>query len=93
MIRFLFSLIFIAVIAYFATTVPLGRKTLWQHLVAIFRTDEAKELVDGTKEEAKKLADRVLDGMKPDAGAPDSTHAPPPERHDSKHHTQRAKPP
>ena len=76
MLRFLFSLIMLAVLAYFATTVPLGKRTLWGHLVAIFRTEEAKDLVDGTKDEARKLADRLRQGLEADAGVP---HKPKPE--------------
>ncbi len=68
MLRFLFSLIMLAILAYFATTVPLGKRTLWGHLAAIFRTEEAQDLVDGTKDEAKKLADRLRQGLPPDAG-------------------------
>lgn len=57
--RFLGTVVFLAAIVYFATTVQLGKKTLWGHLVAIFSTPAAKELADGTKEEAKKVAERV----------------------------------
>jgi hypothetical protein len=57
--RFLLSIVFIAIIVYFATTVQLGKRTLWGHLVAIFSTPAAKDLAEGTKEEAKKVADRL----------------------------------
>jgi hypothetical protein len=57
--RFLLSLVFIVIIVYFATTVQLGKRTLWGHLVAIFSTPAAKDLAEGTKEEAKKVADRL----------------------------------
>jgi len=70
MLRFLFSLIMLAVLAYFATSVPLGKRTLWGHMVAIFRTEQAQDLVDGTKDEAKKLADRLRNGLGTDGGVP-----------------------
>jgi hypothetical protein len=68
LIRFLFSLVLFGIVIWFATTVPLGKHTLWGHLQAIFSTQEAKDLAEGTKEEAKKVADRVRDELKRDGG-------------------------
>jgi hypothetical protein len=59
LIRWLFSLALMAAFIWFATMVPLGKRTLWRHLLAIFSTQEAKDLVDGTKEEASKVAARL----------------------------------
>jgi hypothetical protein len=73
LVRFLFSLAILAVVLWFATMVPLGSRTLWGHLRAIAGTQEAKELAEGTKEEAKKVADKLLtdhDGGHP-GGHPD----------------------
>jgi hypothetical protein len=70
LIRFLISLAMFAAFVWFATTVPLGKRTLWGHLRAIFATQEAKDLADGTKEEAKKVADRFREGLAKDGGAP-----------------------
>jgi hypothetical protein len=65
-VRFLFSLMVLAVVVWFATTVPLGKRTLWGHLRAIAGTQEAKDLAEGTAEEAHKVAERMrqlrLDG-------------------------------
>jgi hypothetical protein len=69
LIRFLLSLAFLAVVIWFATTVPLGKRTLWGHLQAIFATQAAKDLADGTKEEAKKVAKRVREELHHDGGA------------------------
>lgn len=68
LIRFLFSLLLLAVVVWFATNIPLGKRTLWGHLRAIFATQEAKDLAEGTKEEAKKVADKVREEMGHDGG-------------------------
>jgi hypothetical protein len=62
LIRFAFSLFIFSVVIWFMTMVPLGSRTLWQHLKAIAGTQEAKELAEGTKEEARKVADKLRDG-------------------------------
>ncbi|HND12860.1 MAG TPA: hypothetical protein PLY80_20610 [Pseudomonadota bacterium] len=41
---------------YFAVTVPIGKHTLWGHMVRIAKTPEAKELADGAKETARDVA-------------------------------------
>jgi hypothetical protein len=68
LLRFLVSLVIFAIVVWFVTMVPLGKLTLWQHLRAISSTQEVKDLTDGTKQEARKVADRIL---QKDAGAPD----------------------
>jgi hypothetical protein len=68
LLRFAFSLVVFAILIWFATMVPLGKHTLWQHLRAISGTKEAKELAEGTEEEARKVAKRI---MQKDGGAPD----------------------
>ena len=45
--------------AYFAVTVPIGKHTLWGHLVRIARSPEAQDLADGAKETAKDAARRA----------------------------------
>jgi hypothetical protein len=44
---------------WFATSVPIGKHTLWGHIVRIARTDEARDLADGAKETAADVAKRV----------------------------------
>jgi hypothetical protein len=66
LVRFLFSLIIFAIVVWFAVSVPLGSRTLWGHLKAIAGTKEAKDFAEGTKEEAKKVADKLL--AEPDLG-------------------------
>jgi len=60
LVRFLFSLLLLALVLWFATMVPLGSRTLWGHLRAISGTKEAHEFATGTKEEARKVADKLL---------------------------------
>ncbi len=74
LLRLVFWLFIMAIVVYFATTVQLGSRTLWGHLRAIGGTQEAKELADGTKEEAKKVADKIFD--KPDASTRDTIKRP-----------------
>jgi hypothetical protein len=73
MIRLLVRLVMLGCFLWFATTVPLGKKTLWAHLSAIFATPEAKELAAGTKEEALRVAERLRRGE----GGRDGGAAPP----------------
>lgn len=75
LIRFAFSLVIFAIVVWFAVTVPLGSRTLWGHLRAIGGTQEAHEFAEGTKSEARKVADKLLGH---DAGTP------PPTQHSTK---------
>jgi hypothetical protein len=76
--RLLMTLATLAAFLWFATSVPLGKRTLWGHLHAIFATQAAKDLAEGTKEEAERVARRVRDELERDAGTedarPESTH-------------------
>ena len=65
LVRFLISLVMLAAFVWFAVTVPLGKRTLWGHLHAIFGTQEAKDLAEGTKEEAEKVARKVKEELRP----------------------------
>jgi hypothetical protein len=68
LVRWLFTLFLFAVTLWFATTVPLGKRTLWGHLSAIFASKEAHELAEGTREEAAKVAAKLRE-LGHDAGA------------------------
>ena len=81
LIRLVFWLIAFAAIAWFATSVPLGDRSLWGHLVAIWATPEAQDLKRGTEDEAKKVAERFRDELHRDGGA---TRPPSPERLDDR---------
>jgi hypothetical protein len=70
LVRFLFSIVMLLAFVWFAVTVPLGKRTLWGHVHAIFGTQEAKDLAEGTKEEAEKVARKV----KAELHQPDMAH-------------------
>lgn len=77
LIRFLISLAVVAVLVWFAVTVPIGKRTLWGHARAIWATPAAQDLAEGTKEEAAKVADRVREELRRDMGtASRRSHAP-----------------
>ena len=88
LVRFLFSIVMLSAFVWFAVTVPLGKRTLWGHVHAIFATQEAKDLAEGTKEEAEKVARKVKAElhpadmahaeMPPQANAPQAPTAQPP---------------
>ena len=65
LVRFLISLVMLAAFVWFAVTVPLGKRTLWGHVHAIFATQEAKDFAEGTKEEAEKVARKVKEELRP----------------------------
>ena len=65
LVRFCISLVFFAAFIWFAVSVPLGKHTLWGHLHAIFATQEAQDLADGTKEEAAKVVHKVAAELHP----------------------------
>jgi hypothetical protein len=73
--RFLVSLAMFVMLIWFATTVNLGKRTLWGHLHAIFATQEAKDLAEGAKEEAHKVADEMRKEIHPDGGDKAERHS------------------
>jgi len=64
MIRKLISLVIFVVFVVFATTVPLGKRTLWGHVSRIWKAPETQELVDGVKDSAGPLVDKAKRGAK-----------------------------
>ena len=58
-VRMMVSTAILFVVVYFAVTVPIGKHTLWGHLVRIARSPEAQDLADGAKETAKDAARRA----------------------------------
>jgi hypothetical protein len=47
--------------AWFGMTVPLGDRTLFGHVQAIWKTQESQDLVQGTKKKVGSLVDRATD--------------------------------
>lgn len=58
-VRTLISLAFVAASIWFAFNVPLGVKTLAQHLDAIGETAQARELMDGTRDTVNPVLDEA----------------------------------
>ena len=63
MIRFLVYLAIVIALAWFATTVQLGKHTLVGHIRAIWHTEEVRDLKDGVKEKARPAVDRLERGI------------------------------
>lgn len=59
LIKLLLGLAALAGFVWFGANVPLGSRTLFQHLQAIGRTRETQDLLNGTRESAKPLMDSV----------------------------------
>ena len=57
--RFIVSSIILAIVIWFAVTVPIGKHTLWGHARRIASTPEAQDLATGAKQVAKEAVDRA----------------------------------
>ncbi|MDJ0765018.1 MAG: hypothetical protein QNJ97_18700 [Myxococcota bacterium] len=64
LIKFFLSLAIVAIFAYFAFFVPLGNKTLFEHLTLISKTEEAQELEGAIKEKVKDAASEISQKLK-----------------------------
>jgi hypothetical protein len=53
-----------SILLYFFFFVPLGRRTLYEHVSRIAATDEAQELGDEVETASDQLEDRVREEMK-----------------------------
>jgi hypothetical protein len=68
--RLLISCLTLAIVLWFVVSVPIGKHTLWGHLVRIAGTPEARDLKDGAKAAAKDAAQRVASEVKSVAPPP-----------------------
>jgi hypothetical protein len=59
LLKLLTVLLGLGVFVWFGANIPLGSQTLFQHLQAIGRTRETKDLLDGTRDRARPLVDDV----------------------------------
>jgi hypothetical protein len=59
LIKLLIGLAGVAIFVWFGANVPLGSRTLFEHMQAIGRTRETQDLLDGTRQSAKPLVDGV----------------------------------
>lgn len=55
-----------AALGYLVVSVPVGRKTLFEHSVAIAKTRPAQELVEDVQQAASATAQKVRDELKKD---------------------------
>jgi hypothetical protein len=58
MIRFVISVLVLALLVWAAVTVPLGNRTFWGHIKAIAGSEEGKDLVEGVKDRAREALDK-----------------------------------
>lgn len=59
LLKFLLGLAALVLFVWFGANIPLGSRTLFEHLQAIGRTRETQDLVDGTRDSARPLVDDV----------------------------------
>src|SRR5688572_1044987 len=64
MIRWLFILGICCVLAFCGATVPLGKRTFFGHVKAIWSSDEMGELKDGVKDKAGPAVDKGKEFVK-----------------------------
>lgn len=71
LISLIVSLLALAAAIYLITMVPMGDKTLWQHLRSIAGTDESKQMVEGVKKTAQDVIERATKKDEPKKKAKD----------------------
>lgn len=64
MLKLIVTIAIVCLLAYCGATVKLGKKTFFEHVKAIWATEEVKELKDGIEEKAAPTADKVKRGVK-----------------------------
>jgi len=72
LLRLAFWTVVVVGLVYFALAVPLGKRTLAGHLVAIWRSPQGRELREGTREAATPLLEKARRGaaaLSADGGA------------------------
>jgi hypothetical protein len=85
LLKLLTSLALLGGFIWFGMRVPLGSKTLFDHLRAIGGSRETKDLVEGTKEAARPVLDRVERTLSRDGGMGDGgARGAADERHDDR---------
>ena len=61
LLRLIFVLGGLCALIWFGATAKLGDRTLFEHVQAIWKTPESRELVRGTKDKVSGLVDRATD--------------------------------
>jgi hypothetical protein len=75
LLRLAISLVVLAGFVWFGVTVPLGSRTLFEHVARIWRAPETQELVEGARGSAGPTLDRLKRGVQ--AGVEEASKAPP----------------
>ena len=57
------AVLMLAAVAFFL--VPFGKRTLYRHLVAVFTTDEAKEMKREVQAKGQQIVEEVKDDVRP----------------------------
>jgi len=65
-VRFLLFLCLLGFMAYFITSIPVGRYTLWRHFQAIWATPEARQMREDVGVGLKKAQGRIVQGNSKD---------------------------
>jgi hypothetical protein len=76
LVKILIGLVGLGAFVWWGLTVPLGDRTLFQHVTAIAGSKESKDLVRGTKDKVADLKKRAL-GPEKDAPTRASSHSDP----------------
>jgi hypothetical protein len=77
LIRWLISFALFITLVWAAFTIPLGKKTLFEHLHSIAASKEGRELVEGVKEKAVQTLEQLQqDAASPRDGSPSTDGAP-----------------
>jgi hypothetical protein len=63
LLKLFLAVVCLGAFAWWAFTVPLGKRTLWEHGVAIGKSKESKELVQGTKDKVSDLKSKIIPGV------------------------------
>lgn len=61
--RWLFMLAIAAVLAFLGLTVPLGKRTFFEHVRAVWKTEEVQDMKKGIEEKAGPAVQRVKRGV------------------------------
>ena len=59
LLKLVLALVGVGAFVWFGANVALGSHTLFEHLQAIGRTSETKDLLEGTREKARPIVDDV----------------------------------
>lgn len=70
-IRFVLTLGIVGVLVFVGATVPMGKRTFFGHVRAIWSTDEARDMRDGVGEKTAPVVDKVKRGV--EAGVREAT--------------------